>query len=135
MDFPSLLRENGLRATPGRIQVLETLSTETHPARVEHIKEKLSESLDIVTLYRTLETLKEAGIVERTDLQHGHAHYELMAGRAHHHHAVCRACGLVEDIEIPHALTPEKEAERVATRFSSIDSYALEFYGTCTTCA
>jgi len=135
MDFPALLRENSLRATPGRIQVLKILAKEKHPVTVDHIKEKLSSSLDTVTLYRTLEALKAAGLVDRTDLQHGHAHYELIAGRPHHHHAVCRSCGLIEDIEVPHAAKPEKDAEHAAKKFTTIDSYALEFFGTCTSCA
>lgn len=135
MDFPALLRENDLRATPGRLQVLEILSYEKHPVTVDRIKEKLSSSLDTVTLYRTLETLRVARIVERTDLQHGHAHYELIVGRPHHHHAVCRSCGLIEDIEVPHPAKPERQAEQATKKFSTIDSYALEFFGTCISCA
>ena len=135
MDLPALLRENGLRATPGRIQILNTLSHEKHPLTVDRLKEKLPSGTDTVTVYRTLETLRSAGLVERTDLQHGHAHYELVPGRPHHHHAVCRTCGMIEDIEIPHPARPEKEAERVARKFAAIDAYALEFFGTCTSCA
>ena len=135
MDIPALLREHGLRATPGRILILKALSRETHPLAVDRLKEKLPSDTDTVTIYRTLEALRTAGLVERTDLQHGHAHYELMHGRPHHHHAVCRSCGVIEDIEIPHPAHPEKEAERVARTFASIDAYALEFFGTCTRCA
>lgn len=133
MDFPLLLRENGLRATPGRIQVLTALTREKHPVTVDALNEQLD--IDTVTLYRTLESLKAARIVERTDLQHGHAHYELIVGRPHHHHAVCRSCGTIEDIEVPHPKDPAKDAERVAKRFAFIDAYALEFFGTCTRCA
>lgn len=135
MDIPALLRENGLRATPGRIQILETLSREKHPIPVDRLKERLPKNFDTVTVYRTLEALQAAGLVERTDLQHGHAHYELMHGRPHHHHVVCRTCGLIEDIEIPHPKNPEKEAERATKKFAEIDAYALEFFGTCTSCA
>ena len=135
MDFPALLREHNLRATPGRIQILEALSKEKHPVTVDRIRESLSEKLDTVTVYRTLESFEAARLVIRTDLQHGHAHYEIVSGRDHHHHAVCRSCGLIEDIEIPHPAKPEKEAERAATKFAAIDSYALEFFGTCTSCA
>lgn len=135
MDIPALLRDNGLRATPGRIQLLEILSKESLPLPVERLKEKLKERLDTVTVYRTLEALRSAGLVERTDLQHGHAHYELTHGRPHHHHAICRTCGLIEDIEVPHTKDPAKDAASSAQKFSSIDSYALEFFGTCTRCA
>src|SRR3989344_7644364 len=94
LDFPALLRKSGLRATGGRIQLLKTLAQEKKPITIDELKEKLGSHLDMVTLYRALEALKSANIVERMDLQHGHAHYELSAGRAHHHHAVCRSCGM-----------------------------------------
>ena len=134
-NFSDLLHKSGLRATEGRIHLLKILSAEKKPITIEQIGKKLSGSLDMVTLYRALEALKDARIVERMDLQHGHAHYELLVDRPHHHHAVCRSCGTIEDIEIPHVAKPEKEAERRAKKFSVIDSFSLEFFGLCTSCA
>jgi len=134
IDFSALLRKSGLRATAGRIQLLKTLSREKNPVTIDYLANKLAGHLDTVTLYRALEALKAARIVERVDLQHGHAHYELLVDRPHHHHAVCRSCGTVEDIEIPHVARPEKEAERQAKKFSVIESYTLEFFGLCTSC-
>ena len=134
LDFPTLLRKSGLRATDGRIQLLRTLAREKKPITIDALKEKLGNNFDTVTLYRALEALKSARIVERMDLQHGHAHYELLAGRSHHHHAVCRSCGSVEDIEVPHATRLEKEAERNAKKFAVIDVYSLEFFGLCNNC-
>ncbi len=133
-DFPALLRASGLRATAGRVELLKALSREKQPVTIDHLTKKLADHLDTVTLYRALEALKDARIVERTDLQHGHAHYELLVDRPHHHHVVCRSCGRIEDIEIPHAAQPEKEAERRAKTFSVIDSYTLEFFGQCVGC-
>ena len=134
LDFPALLRKSGLRATGGRIQLLKALAREMKPITIDELREKLGDDLDTVTLYRALEALKSANIVERMDLQHGHAHYELLAGRSHHHHVVCRACGTVEDIEVPHAARLEKEAERHAKKFAVIDAYSLEFFGLCNNC-
>ena len=134
LDFPALLRKSGLRATGGRIQLLKALAREMKPITIDELKEKLGDDLDTVTLYRALEALKSANIVERMDLQHGHAHYELLSGRSHHHHVVCRSCGAVEDIEVPHAAQLEKEAERYAKKFAVIDAYSLEFFGLCNNC-
>src|SRR3990167_769049 len=123
LDFPTLLRKSGLRATGGRIQLLKALAREMKPITIDELKEKLGDDLDTVSLYRALDALKSANIVERMDLQHGHAHYELLSGRSHHHHVVCRSCGAVEDIEVPHAAQLEKEAERRAKKFAVIDAY------------
>jgi len=92
-------------------------------------------ALNQVTLYRALEALREAGIVARVNLEHEHAHYELSAGRPHHHHAICRGCGHIEDIEMPHPASPESEAKRRAKGFARIDSHSLEFFGLCRDCA
>lgn len=135
MDFPALLRENGLRATSGRVAILSALEREQKPITIEELKGRLSEELDTVTLYRALDALCAVKLVERSDLRHGHAHYELLAGRAHHHHAICRECGTIEDIEVSHATEPEKEAVRNAASFASIDAYTLEFFGRCKSCA
>lgn len=134
-DFPSLLRKSGLRATEGRIQLLKTLADEKAPITIDELNLKLGNQLNTVTLYRALEALKDARIVERMDLQHGHAHYELLAGRPHHHHVVCRSCGSIEDIEVPHIAKLEEAARRSAKKFSSIDSYSLEFFGVCSECS
>lgn len=134
-DSAEALRSAGLRATPGRIQLLKTLSKETAPLTIEEIGTRIGGSLNEVTLYRALEALADAGVVSRADMQHGHAHYELSTGRKHHHHAVCKICGRVEDIEVTHAAEPEREALRRTKGFASIDAYALEFFGTCVRCS
>lgn len=135
-ESASLLRTAGLRATHGRILLLDALARIDAPASIPQLKKRLGKDApDDVTLYRALDALAAAGIVIRADLQHGHAHYELAAGRKHHHHAVCKNCGRVEDIEVTHAAEPEREALRRTKGFASIDAYALEFFGLCMKCA
>lgn len=136
LDISSLLRDAGLRATPGRVRVLEVLASLAMPVRITELQKHLGKNTpDTVTLYRALDALVAAKLVTRADLQHGHAHYELAVGRSHHHHAVCTTCGKIEDIEVTHAPEPEREALKRAKGFASIDTYALEFFGTCATCA
>lgn len=134
LDFPSLLREHGMRATEGRLALLQVLDKEHAPRSVAYLKKKVGASLDTVTVYRALEAFVAAHIARRVDLGHDHAHYELMSGRPHHHHAICTICGRVEDIEVTHAKAPEKDAIEYAKEFARIDSYALEFYGVCKRC-
>jgi len=86
-------------------------------------------------VYRALEALHAARLVTRVNLEHDHAHFELVAGREHHHHAVCRVCGHIQNIEVPHPPKPEAEALKRASDFSLLDSYSLEFFGLCKHCA
>lgn len=92
---------------------------------------KLGGKVNQVTIYRSLDALYKAQIVKRVNLEHDHAHFELAVGREHHHHAVCRDCGYIENIEIPHAPKPEKEAMKRTRGFSFLDTYSLEFFGLC----
>lgn len=127
------LRTAGFRATPGRVAILEILSKESKPLTVEELNKKLHKKLNNVTLYRAIKSLIASNILRRVDLQHGHAHYELAL--EHHHHAVCKNCGIVENIEVPHPPSPEKDALKVTKKFSIINDYSLEFFGLCKKCA
>jgi len=135
LDFPTLLREAHLKATPGRIALLELLAKESKPLAVHQIEERMNGALNHVTLYRALEALEKARLVTRINLEHEHAHFELAVGRPHHHHAVCSECGLVEDIEILHSKTLEIDAVKQAKAFARINRYSLEFFGLCKRCA
>lgn len=134
-DFPSILRERGLRATSGRLALLDALANEQYPVTVEHLQSKMRVQQDLATLYRALDALVESQIVTRVDLQHGHAHFELLIGRPHHHHVICRSCSTIENIEVPHERRPEQTALQRAKRFASIDTYTLDFFGLCNRCA
>ena len=129
-----LLKSIGSKVTPGRVKILEVLEQEPKPLTVEELKKKVGKEVDGVTLYRSLELLADAGIVERSDLRHGHAHYELVVDRPHHHHIVCTNCGYVEDIEVPHPTVSAKEALKRSKGFTSVKDYSLEFYGLCKKC-
>jgi Fe2+ or Zn2+ uptake regulation protein len=133
-EYAELLRGAGMRATPGKIQLLSVLEKEPKPLTVYEIEDKLGGTMNQVTVYRSLDALYKAQIVKRVNLEHDHAHFELAAGREHHHHAVCRNCGYIENIEIPHATKPEQEAMKQTKGFAMLDSYSLEFFGMCKKC-
>ncbi|MDB5245108.1 MAG: putative Ferric uptake regulation protein [Parcubacteria group bacterium] len=134
-QYATLLRAAGLRATVGRMQLLHVLEKEPKPLTVYQIEKKLGGAMNQVTVYRSLDALYKAQIVKRVNLEHDHAHFELSMGREHHHHAVCRECGYLENIEISHARKPEQEAFKRTKGFSLLDTYSLEFFGVCKKCA
>lgn len=127
----AILRDAGLRATPGRVALIQALAHETKPVSVQQIERSLKGAMNQVTLYRALEALAATGIVSRVNLEHDHAHYELAVGRPHHHHAICRSCGHIADIDLAHEHFPEKRVPG----FARIERYSLELFGVCTDCA
>lgn len=132
--FASVLRAAGYKATFGRVALLRALSATTKPVSVEEVVETMKPKLNVVNAYRALEAFVRSGIVRKVDLHHLHAHYELSGAGGHHHHVVCESCGKVEDVHLAEELELEKKALE-KSRFGTIRSHALEFFGECTNCA
>ena len=134
-DFTLLLRKRGLRATTGRLALLQLLRGAGKPLTIRDIlKRSKGRLLNQATLYRALEGLTEAGLVARADLGTGVAHYEY-GGGTHHHHMVCRQCGVLEDVESPALERVLAQAASSSRRFKSIYSHNVEWFGTCRACS
>jgi len=99
MTVPDRLRAAGLRRTPARLQVfarVEALGRPVSHAELQALPD-LAE-LDDITLYRTLATLVEAGLVHRVHGIDGVWRYAAQPqGRAgcpgNHAHFLCTTCG------------------------------------------
>lgn len=95
-DLIAALRAEGLRITAARRAVCEVVADSgTQHLTAADVHERVrraGSSLDISTVYRTLETLEEAGLVRHGHLGHGPAVYHLEE-EASHQHLVCSGCG------------------------------------------
>ena len=95
------LQQGGHRLTPQRMMVLDAVrETEGH-ASAEEIFSKVHDRYpyaNISTVYRTLELLNSLGLVTETDLGEGRVRYHY-AEKGHHHHLVCRTCGVILDVD------------------------------------
>ena len=86
---------------------------------------------NISTIYRTLELLKELGLVNEIALGDGRVRYH-PAEKAHHHHLVCQSCGRI--IDLPEsALIPLEQALSSDYRFKA-DLKHLAVFGLCVDC-
>lgn len=134
MSLPALniLYASRLKKTSGRLRILSFLSTQKKPIGIERIAKALRRHVDQVTVYRTMQTLEEAGIVRQVNLRHGHIDYEL--ANSDHHHLVCTHCGATEDFSGCGADKLAQRALKKSRTFSSIDQHAIELFGTCKKC-
>ncbi len=138
--YTELLRSHGLRATPQRILVMELLANTERPMSISQLqKNALTKSahtaLDMVTLYRSLETLVGKSLVRPVDLRHGHVDYELVREGKHHHHLVCEKCGAVEDFTWCPNEKLQKNILENTKNFATLTDHSLEFFGVCKKCS
>lgn len=129
-----ILREKGYKLTPQRIMVLDTLhETEEHitaPEIYARVRAKYP-GINKSTVYRTLELLKEMGLVAETELG-GESLYYHHTEKGHHHHLVCQRCGEVIDLDET-LLSPLKNALRQKYNFEA-DLKHLAIFGHCLRC-
>jgi Fur family ferric uptake transcriptional regulator len=124
-----------LRSTRQRTAVARLLDDTDDFRSAQEIHEQLRRSGEVIgltTVYRTLQTLADAGEIDVLRTPTGEAIYRRCSAH-HHHHLVCRDCGHTVEVEGP---TVELWAEKVAAEhnFTNID-HTIEISGTCPTCA
>ncbi len=94
--------------------------------------EKNCPGIGLATVYRALKLLRAEGEILEFTPADGVARYEA-AGRDHHDHLICLACGSFIEASDP-AL--ERLQDRLAARHGfSPSSHRLVIYGTCAACS
>jgi len=133
-SYESKLRSLGYRMTPQREMIIEILSQCEKHITAEEIYKTLqtrTRSLNIATVYRTLDLLVGLGLAFRNDLGGGRIFY---APKLHgsHIHLVCRHCGRVIDANSD-LITPL--GPQIFKKYGfSTDLQHVSFYGECRGC-
>ncbi len=95
-----LLLSRGVKPTPQRVVIADyLLQTDSHPT-ADEVRSAVSEALPVAlsraTVYNTLNTLKEAGVIKEVLTEPGRVRYD--ANVSHHHHFVDVNTGKIVDI-------------------------------------
>jgi Fe2+ or Zn2+ uptake regulation protein len=132
-DFDSALREAGLRATAGRVAVLEAMESMAH-TDAERVYRAVSDVLpttSIQSVHNILADLTTAGLLRRIEPAGSAALYERRIGD-NHHHIVCTECGAIGDVDCvvgdAPCLTPSS-----AGGFT-VKTAEVTFWGLCPSC-
>ncbi|WP_272952571.1 Fur family transcriptional regulator [Kribbella amoyensis] len=129
-----MLRGAGLRVTRPRLAVLGAVHAHAHADTDSLIGAVRNELPDVShqAVYDSLNTLTSAGLVRRIQPLGSVARYESRVGD-NHHHAVCRSCGAIEDVDcaVGHApcLTGADDHGFV------IDEAEVIYWGLCPACS
>ncbi len=128
-----LLRAHGIRVTASRIAVLRAVEENPHATadQVAHCVRNRLGAVSTQAVYDTLALFTRDGLVRRFEPAGSPARYETRVGD-NHHHAACRRCGAIVNVDCPTGsppcLTPPQ-----AHGFL-IDEAEVIFWGLCPSC-
>lgn len=134
--FNEQLRQRGFRLTPQRELVLTALHQTGHAATAEEIYERVRDrttTVELSTVYRTLELLKSMGLVSRIETGEKQRLYHLGEAEAPHLHLVCRKCGGISGVEMQ-SFQPLLDFLKQEHHFAA-DLSNLSITGICAGCA
>ncbi len=129
------LSEHGYRLTPQRLMIISAIENSDGHISAEEIYAQVVAKyphVNISTVYRTLELLKQLGLVTETDFGEGRVRYH-PAGKGHHHHLVCTECGTVIDLD--ESLLSSLESTLLREYKFGADLKHLAIFGRCARCS
>ena len=128
------LRQRGYRLTPQREMIVEALAHADGHVTAEEIYAQVSNrvhTVNIATVYRTLDLLVATGLTSRIDLWDGRVVYTT-AQHGQHIHLVCRCCG--EIFNADHRLVDALEEQLRSQYKFQADLQHLSISGVCAKC-
>ncbi|SDD10287.1 Fur family transcriptional regulator, ferric uptake regulator [Sanguibacter gelidistatuariae] len=124
------------RMTRQRASIADLLAATEDFRSAQQLHEVLrarGETTGLATVYRTLQTMADAGQVDVLRTAEGENLFRRCERTEHHHHLVCRSCGATIEIDGP---TVEAWASLVGATHGFIDiEHTIELFGTCADCA
>ncbi len=125
----------GVRATRQRGAIIALLDTVEEFRSAQELHDELrrrGENIGLTTVYRTLQTLAAADLVDLVRTDTGESVYRRCAAPHHHHHLVCRGCGAA--VEVSGREVEAWAADIAAAHGFSDVSHTIELFGTCSEC-
>ena len=125
--------QNGMRVTPQRIEIYREVAKSCEHPDAETIYSLIKGKMPNIsydTVYRTLASLEELGMIFRVDNQLPRARFD--ADKTPHHHFICTKCNEVYDIflEEGEIINTPKNAKI----FGTIKDMNLQVRGICEKC-
>ena len=126
------LERMGLKQTQQRrVIVHHFLSIDSHvDADVRHRQvNAVGHDVGLATIYRTLNLLTEAGLIEQKSFQDGRSVFEVAHPDSHHDHLICVECRNVVEFE-DHEIEALQEA--IAEKYGmELKTHRLDLFGRC----
>lgn len=132
-NLSNRLKEQNISVTPQRLEILKNIVTRYDHPSADNIFQEVRKNLPMIsfnTVYKTLETFCQLGLVIKINPLHEVARYD--GNTSPHTHMICTRCHTVQDL---HWQWPEeiKLPDSLAENFK-VDFMALHLYGLCREC-
>jgi Fur family ferric uptake transcriptional regulator len=124
----------GVRSTRQRAAISALLESLDDFRSAQELHDELrlrGENIGLTTVYRTLQAMADAGLVDTLRADTGESVYRRCSDH-HHHHVVCRDCG--RTVEIADRKVEAWASEVAAEHGFSDVSHTIEIFGTCADC-
>lgn len=129
------MRARGFRVTAQRTIILETIA---HMGGHLSAQQVFQESrrrlpgLNLATVYRTVESLQDAGLIDTFSTSQEPLQFSLRDPEQPHAHLVCRSCGRVQQVEGAQLEALNRSLKELAA--FEIDHHHLTLEGLCADC-
>ena len=122
-----LFKNNGIKKTEQREKLLKIIKNSKVPLTAEDIFKKTKE-ISLATIYRTLETFCEKGVLNKISVTDDERRYYELATDIHRHYAVCLKCKKMEYVNVCPVHDDNIDGFRIT-------GHRLELYGYCNNCS
>jgi Fur family ferric uptake transcriptional regulator len=134
VELEGMLRAAGLRVTRPRVAALAAVREHPHADTfsIVHLVRAELGGVSQQAVYDVLQALTDAGVLRRIQPLGSVARYEARVGD-NHHHAVCRSCGAIADVDCAVGEAPCLTASH--DHGFVIDEAEVIYWGVCPECS
>ena len=134
--FAQFLSGSGLKSTRQRDRIVHAFFDAGRHVSAEELYHRIrteDASIGLVTVYRTLKLLQEAGLAKGRQFGDAYKRFDPSPADRPHDHLICTRCGKIQEFADASLHTLRERVAR--SRGFTVTEHRLELYGFCRDCA
>ena len=135
-NFTDFLSRAGLKSTRQRERIVRAFFAAGRHISAEELYHQIraqEPSIGLVTVYRTLKLLRQAGMATERKFGDTYARFDPNPADWTHHHLICTRCGKIREFQ--DATLRDLGAKVARSQGFTVSEQRLELYGICRDCA
>jgi Fur family ferric uptake transcriptional regulator len=135
-EFTAYLTRSGLKNTRQRERIVSAFFAGGRHISAEELFHQIrtqDPNLGLVTVYRTLKLLRQAGLATERTFGDTYARFDPNPADWAHHHLICTRCGKIQEFQDP--ILRARGAKVARSQRFTVTEQRLELYGVCRDCA